>query len=116
MRRGQIYTANLNPNRGAEIGKVRPVLVMQADWLSAVPTTNTVVILPLTSQLRPNANALRPLIKARDGLRHDSQVVVEMPRTLDRNRLGHGPLTTLSHAEMKAVERSLLTVLGFVAM
>jgi mRNA interferase MazF len=35
MRRGEIWVANLNPTRGAEIGKVRPVLVLQSDWLTA---------------------------------------------------------------------------------
>jgi mRNA interferase MazF len=35
MRRGEIWLGNLNPNRGAEIGKVRLVLIMQADFLIA---------------------------------------------------------------------------------
>ena len=35
MRRGEIWLGNLNPNRGNEIGKIRPVLILQADFLSA---------------------------------------------------------------------------------
>lgn len=31
MRRGEIWTANLNPNKGGEIGKVRPVMILQDD-------------------------------------------------------------------------------------
>ena len=35
IRRDQVWTANLNPNRGQEMGRIRPVLILQADWLSA---------------------------------------------------------------------------------
>ena len=111
IRRGQIWTANLNPNRGHEVGKIRPVLVVQGDWLSAAQS-RTVVVLPLTSEVRREAEPLRVTIGARDNLRLDSQVVVEQPRTLDRRRLGDGPLTELSIDEMARVEECLLAVLG----
>jgi len=38
--------------------------------------------------------------------------VVDQPRALDRTRLGEGPLTLLTPAELAAVERSLRVVLG----
>ena len=111
IRRGQIWTANLNPNRGRELGKIRPVLVVQADWLSAAQS-RTVVVLPLTSHVRRDAEPLRVTVPARGGLRTESPVVVDQPRTLDRRRLGEGPLTELSGDEMARVEASLLAVLG----
>lgn len=111
IRRGQVWVANLNPNRGREVGKVRPVLVIQGNWLSEAQT-GTVVVLPLTSDVRPDAEPLRPTIRARDALRLDSQVIVDQPRTLDRQRLGEGPLTELKDSEMQNVERTLLAVLG----
>ena len=111
IRRGQVRVANLNPNRGREAGKIRPVLVVQGDWLSAAQE-RTVVVLPLTSRVRADAEPLRVTIGARDGLRDDSQVIVEQPRTLDRTRLGEAPLTELTGREMADVERSLLAVLG----
>ena len=70
------------------------------------------MVLPLTSQVRPDAEPLRVTIGARGGLRDDSQVIVEQPRTLGRARLGDGPLTELTSHEMDEVERSLLAVLG----
>ena len=36
IRRGDIWVANLNPGRGREIGKIRPVLVIQDDALTAI--------------------------------------------------------------------------------
>jgi mRNA interferase MazF len=53
-------------------------------------------------------------VSARDRLLKDSQVVVDQPRALDRARLGDGPLTTLTDAEMTAVEKSLKAVLGML--
>ena len=111
VRRGQVWIANLNPNRGREVGKIRPVLIVQGDWLSAAQE-RTIVVLPLTSQVRPDAKPLRVIIGARGGLRGESQVLVEQPRTLDRARLREGPLTELTSHEMGEVERSLLAVLG----
>jgi mRNA interferase MazF len=112
MRRGEVWVANLNPNRGAEVGKIRPVLILQSDRLGpgVVPT---VVVLPMTSRIRPVLRHLRISIPPRDRLQAPSQVIVEQPRTLDRNRVGDGPLTRLTEAELTAVERALKAVLGF---
>lgn len=106
-----MWIANLNPNWGREVGKIRFVPIVQGDWLSAAQQ-RTVVVLPLTSRVRRDAEPLRVTIRARGGLHVDSQVIVDQPRTFDRERLGDGPLTELSDSEMRDVERSLLAVLG----
>jgi len=111
MRRGEIWTANLNPARGREIGKSRPVLVIQADELIEAGTP-MVVVLPLTTDVYPEFRLWRVMVPARDRLRQDCQVVVDQPRTVDRNRIGDGPLTVLAAAELAAVQRSLQVVLG----
>ena len=38
--------------------------------------------------------------------------MAEQPRALDRNRIGEGPLTRLSDAEMAALEQALRAALG----
>lgn len=111
MKRGEVWIGNLNPNRGAEVGKIRPVLVIQSDFLTNAGS-DTVVVLPLTTQVRPAREPLRVAIRARDRLRQPCHVVPEQPRTLDRQRLKDGPLTTLSQEEMEKVERVLRAVLG----
>lgn len=109
--RGEVWVANLNPNRGTEIGKIRPVVILQSDELSEL-VTDPIVVLPTTSQVRPGLRRLRISLPARDRLLRDCQVMVDQPRTLDRRRLGEGPLTRLTDDEMAAVERSLLAVIG----
>ena len=90
IRRGQVWVANLNPNRGREVGKVRPVLVIQGNWLSAAQT-GTVAVLPLTSDVRPDTEPLRPTIRARDALRLDSQVIVDHPALWTASALAKVP-------------------------
>ena len=55
---------------------------------------------------------LRVPIRARDRLLCDSFAMADQPRSLDRSRLGDGPLTTLSGDELAELERALLGVLG----
>ncbi len=91
MRRGDNWLANLNPPRGRETGKMRPVLVVQSDELLAIDTP-LVVVLPLTTQLRPGMSAWRVHFAKRQRLLQDSQIVIDQPRALDRERLIDGPL------------------------
>ena len=111
MQRGEIWVGNLNPNRGAEVGKIRPVLIVQADFLTEAGEP-TIIVLPLTTQVRQAKEPLHITIQARDKPLQTCQVVPEQPRTLDRRRLIEGPLTCLRPGEMLAVERSLTAVLG----
>lgn len=113
MKRGEIWVANLNPSRGREIGKVRPVLIIQSDELGA-DITPMLVVLPLSTQVYPSFKRWRVTVSARDRLLKPCQAVTDQPRALDRNRLGEGPLATLTAEEMSAVEKSLLAVLGML--
>ena len=106
MRRGEVWLARLNPNQGAEVGKVRPVVVIQADALTEAGLA-TLLVVPLTSQRRHGAEALRVPIPARDRLLRECWAMAEQPRSLDRNRIGEGPLTRLSAEEMAALEQAL---------
>jgi mRNA interferase MazF len=113
MRRGEIWAANLNPGRGREIAKIRPVLVIQDNALTASGTP-MVVILPLTTQVYPSFKRWRIMIEPRDRLLKPCQVVIDQPRALDKDRFGDGPLSSLTTDEMTAVEHSLKGVLGLL--
>lgn len=109
IRRGGIYLANFNPSRGQEPGKVRLCLVMQTDLLNAVGHS-TVIVLPLTTRLIEDAWPLRYRLAPRDDLREVSDVMIDLPRSIDRQRIVSDALTQLFDAEMQAVT-GLLTQL-----
>lgn len=111
MKRGEVWLANLNPTRGAEVGKVRPVLLMNADFLIA-QSSPTLIVMPMTTQVRKSHEPLHVTVEARGELDETCQVMPEQPRTLDRRRLIKGPLTVLTRSEMQAVEESFRAVTG----
>lgn len=112
-RRGEVWVANLNPSRGREIGKLRPVVVIQDEAFTASGTP-MIVILPLTTQIYPSYKKWRITIQPRDRLVKACQIVVDQPRALDVDRFGDGPLTNLTTEEMAAVEKSLKGILGLL--
>ena len=111
MRRGEIWTANLNPNKGSETSKIRPVLILQENALTGAGLP-TILIVPMTTEFRPGTAALRLVVSARDRLRADCYAMVEQVRAIDRGRIGEGPLAELTPGEMAGVEKSLCAALG----
>jgi len=109
--RGDIWIADLNPRRGTEPGKRRPVLVMQADALSKAGHPSTVVI-PLTTRLVENAEPLRVRVPIQGRLRLRSDLLIDQIRAVDNRRLVKGPIARLGRSALVAVERALLEVLG----
>jgi mRNA interferase MazF len=51
LERYGIYLAELNPTRGAEISKTRPVVIISADEMNAA--LQTIVVCPLSSNIHP---------------------------------------------------------------
>lgn len=113
MQRGQIWVASFKPFRGREVGKARPCVIIQADWLTQA-STGTVMVLPLTSQRWAGADALRVEIAPRGRLRKASWVMVDKVQTLDTGRLSDGPLAQLEDAEMALINQKLQAVLGMM--
>lgn len=113
MKRGEVWVARLNPNKGAELGKLRPVIILQDDAILACGLT-TVLVVPLTTQFRPEFAPLRIEIAARDRLKKPCYAVVEQTRAIDSSRFGDGPLTMLTSEEMSVVEKSLKAVMGLL--
>jgi mRNA interferase MazF len=111
IRRGEIWVANLNPGRGREVAKIRPVLIVQDDALTAAGTP-MIIVLPLTTQLYPGFSRWRVTIAPRERLLKPCQVIIDQPRALDIKRVGDGPLTRLTEEELAQVDRSLKAVLG----
>ena len=111
--RGEIWLANLNPRRGTEPGKMRPVLIVQSQALLDAGHPSTLII-PLTTNLIKDAEPLRIRILAADQLRQDSDLLIDQMRAIDNRRLTQGPLTRLSAHLLLKVEEAIREVLDLI--
>jgi len=85
IRHGVLYLANLSPRRGTESGKVRPVLVIQNDFLNEAGHPSTWV-LPCTTRL-VGENLLRVVLpKALAGNHVTCEVMIDQSRAIDNKR------------------------------
>ena len=85
VRRGFLYLADLNPRRGTEAGKVRPVLVIQTDLLNDTGHPSTWV-LPCTTRLT-GENILRVVLpQGIAGNRQECEVMIDQSRAIDNRR------------------------------
>ena len=107
---GAIWLANLNPGKGTEPGKTRPVLVVQSQTLLDAGHPSTLVI-PLTTKLIDDAEPLRLRIKAFARLKHGSDVLIDQLRAIDNRRLTSGPLGACTPEFMRKVQAAMVEVL-----
>ncbi|MGB4782623.1 type II toxin-antitoxin system PemK/MazF family toxin, partial [Candidatus Methylomirabilis sp.] len=87
--RGEIWLADLDPRRGTEPGKTRPVLIIQSQALLDASHPSTVII-PLTTNVIDDAEPLRIRIPASGRMRHDSDLLIDQLRAIDNRRLVQG--------------------------
>jgi mRNA interferase MazF len=82
VQRYAVYLADLNPLRGREIAKVRPVTVVSQNDMNRF--LDTVVICPLTSKLHPLWRGRVPMVCAG----RKAEIAVDQIRTISKERLG----------------------------
>lgn len=105
VRKGDVFFCNLDPTFGHEQAGTRPVVVLQTDM--ANDKLNTVMVAPLTSNLKAAGYLLTHLIMARDsGLPKDSVILLFQIRTVDKRRLEH-KIGQLNNTIMTQVDRAL---------
>ena len=110
FKKGEIYLAKLNPRKGNEVGKIRPVLIYQTNLLNDCkhPTT---IILPISTILIDDAYPLRYRISKRDNLEKDSDILCDQIRALDNQRIIPNLLTTLSNKEILEIDKQVKIIL-----
>jgi mRNA interferase MazF len=100
-----IYLADLNPTRGAEIAKTRPVVVVSRDEMNRY--LDTIVVCPLTTTLHPRWRSRIPVTCAR----RKAEVTVDQIRTISKDRLVK-PLDRLSVADAVRMRRLIVEMYG----
>lgn len=105
MRRGDLVTIA----QQGDFGKPRPALVVQSDLFEEHPSC---VVLPITSELKDT-----PLFRLtvepneRNGLKTTSQVMVDKPVTVRREKIGTR-FGELDETDMVRVTRALVVFIG----
>jgi mRNA interferase MazF len=109
MNKYDIWLSNLNPQRGTEVGKVRPVLIIQSDLLNKHHSST--IICPITTNLLAGLDIMRVRIqKDEGGLEAESEVIIDQIRAIDNKRLFKKIGSLPFHLKTK-VERNLKIVL-----
>jgi mRNA interferase MazF len=81
-----IWTADLEPQRGTETGKVRPVLIVQTNLLNNEHPSS--VVCPITTNVQKDSEILRVHIKkGSSNLKVYSDIMIDQIRAIDNRRL-----------------------------
>jgi mRNA interferase MazF len=101
--RGHVYIADLEPVRGSEQGRTRPVLLLSNDVIN--DTSPVITIAPLTSALNvPKLYRTDIFVEAQEaGLSIDSVVMLSQIRTIAKSRITK-ELGTLSPVTLSLIE------------
>ena len=106
LSRGGVYLARLDPAKGAEVGKLRPVVVLTDQDLLEIKPLH-IFICPLSRQSDKNYRALHVPLAARDNLRVQSYALAEHCRSISITRVQSGRLAQLNPDEVKEITRKL---------
>lgn len=106
--RGAMFYADLDPIVGSEQKGIRPVLIIQNDMGNK--HSPTVLVAPISTK-KDKLLPTHILIKQFDKLRHDSIVMLEQIRVLDKSRL-KGYMGMLVEDQMKEVEKAISISFG----
>ncbi len=110
FKKGEIYLARLNPRKGNEVGKIRPILIFQTNMLNDIEHPTTTII-PLSTHLIDEAYPLRYRISKREDLKQDSDLLCDQIRAIDNQRIISNRLSTLSFKELLEVDEQVKIIL-----
>lgn len=110
IKKGDIFYADLTPVIGSEQGGIRPVLVIQNDIGNRHSPTVIAAAITSKSGKHPLPTHIR-LDDSFHGLHHNSMVLLEQVRTIDRVRLKEY-IGRLNAATMQYVDHAIAVSFG----
>ena len=85
LNKGDIVIVNLYPKKGEEVGKIRPAVIISGDDENSI--LDTVILLPLSTDLIDDTFPYRVRISKREKLKQDSDILINQIRTLSKTRI-----------------------------
>lgn len=114
VRRGDVFTTDLDPVQGSEQGGRRPCLVIQNDVSNAA--SPVVIVAAITSRPAKRERPTDvPLAPETSGLDLPSRALLNQIRTIDKRRLGRY-VGHLTDNEMAQVDDAIRISLGLVPL
>lgn len=108
-RRLEVWLANLNPQRGTGVGKVRPVLIIQTDLFEG--TLESTLICPITTrESKSEITKIRIEPGTESGLSEKSWLIMDQIRAIDNKRFIK-KLGKLSGPYVERVDQSIKIIL-----
>lgn len=109
MRRGEVWLADLEPSRGSEANKRRPVVIVSNDGANTTAERlghGVVTVVPVTSNVQ-RIYPFQVLLPADETtLDHDCKAQAEQVRSIDVQRL-RGPVATVPTHLMHELDDAL---------
>ena len=111
LTRGGVYLARLDPAKAGEVGKIRPIVILNSQVILD-STPPVVFICPLSSQSMPAFSSLHVQLDARDNLQVTSYALSEHCRSISINRIHHPRLAQLTATELLLILQRLQRLIG----
>jgi len=108
LSRGEIVLVNFNPAKGGEMGKLRPAIVISDSDDNEI--LDTIIVIPLSTVVEPDALPYRYLITKRDKLQKDSDACIYEIRALSKSRVKER-LSSLSSNELDIIQNALCQII-----
>ena len=103
--KGDIYYASLDPIVGSEQNGTRPVVIIQNDIGNKY--SPTVLVAPLTSRVKSKPHLPTHVLVKSEHIKHNSIVLLEQIRVLDKSRL-ISYVDTLTKEEIKKLDIGII--------
>ena len=115
IKRGEIYLVDFGVKYQSELGKVRPALVLQSDYVNDnldVAPFKSVLVIPLTTDIK--GGRFRYKVSARDQLKKESELIINWMCTVDLKRFkDREPLSSLDAQELKTLRQKMDFFMGY---
>src|SRR5688572_20502881 len=107
VKRGEIYFVNLSPTKGREQAGTRPVLILSADSINALPLVATVVIGTKGDNIKQDYPTNVRVPSSASGLPLETVFLCFQIRSLDPSRFPSQAAGRLPDAYMAQVEQAV---------
>lgn len=102
LTQGGVYLARLDPSKHAEVGKIRPVIILMGQFILDIQPV-AVLVCPLSSQSYEGCSHLHVQLPPRDNLQKESFALVEHCRSISVKRLVEPRLAQLTSNELELI-------------